>query len=389
MVDPPPSATPLRIVVAPDKFKGTLSADEVAGAMRAGVESVPGAIAVPLAVADGGDGSVDAALRAGWSPLAVAAADWRGTPIETQVAIHQGRAIIEVATICGLGARRPTPGEALTATTVGVGLAIMELVDQGFDDITIALGGSCTTDGGVGMLIALGLGAYGSDGNPLPLGGGALNDLDAVSWATLDERLERVRLTMACDVDNVLTGQRGAAAVFAPQKGADAAAVTILERGLRRAAQVLEAASNSPGASQRPGSGAAGGLAFAGVLVGASMRSGAEVFLTMSDAAEAIAGADLVITGEGCLDQQSLRGKAPGAVAALAQGQGVPVAAIVGTTTLAPPESTAIADPIIALDRIDPHCAWDPDLSLRLIQGAAAQLTRHLHTSTDLQIQDT
>jgi glycerate kinase len=353
--------------------------------MAAAIAEQDPAVAVSrLPVADGGDGSVAAALSAGWRVVSVPASDAWGAQVTAPVARLGARAIVEVASVCGLGSRRPGPSEAAAATTYGVGQVVAALLDDGVEEITLALGGSAATDGGSGMLCALGAGLRDAQQRPLAPGGAALNGLAAVRTAGLHPGLRNVRLVLACDVDTPMVGPDGSAEMFARQKGADEETIRLLSTGLARASDVLEHAFSDRGAALRPGSGAAGGLAWAGLLLGGHLRSGAEVFLDLLGAAEEIRGADLVITGEGRLDMQSLRGKAPVSIARLARTFGVKTVAIVGSNRLpaATDERSLFAD-TIALDRIDPACADDPELTCRLVGHAARTLVRtHLGLST-------
>jgi glycerate kinase len=374
-----------RVVLAPDKFKGTVSARRLVNVMTAAIAEQTPAVAVSqLPVADGGDGSVAAALSAGWKAVSVPASDAWGAPVKAPVARLGGRAIVEVAAVCGLGARRPSPSEAATATTYGVGQTVAALLDDGVEEITLALGGSAATDGGTGLLCALGADLRDAQDRRLAPGGAALTRLATVHTAGLHPGLRNVRLLLACDVDTPMVGADGSAEMFARQKGADDDMIRRLSAGLAHAAGVLENAFHSRGAAQLPGSGAAGGLAWAGLLLGGHLCSGTEVFLDLLGAVEEIRGADLVITGEGSLDVQSLRGKAPVGIARLAQTLGVKTVAIVGSNRLpaAEGERALFAD-VIALDRIDPACVNDPELTCRLVGQAARHLVQtHLDLRT-------
>ncbi|MET7637247.1 glycerate kinase [Streptomyces sp. NPDC005438] len=365
-----------RVVLAPDKFKGTVTAQRLVELMAAAVAESDGRTAVtPLPVADGGDGSVAAALSAGWSAGSVPASDAWGAPLAVPVARRGGRAIVEVAAVCGLGARRPSPVEAATATTYGVGQVVLALLEDGVDDLTLALGGSASTDGGTGMLAALGVRLVAADGRPPAPGGAALVDVTRVTTEELHPAVRGLRLTLACDVDTPMVGPDGSAEMFGRQKGADDATTARLSAGLAHVAPVLERAFAAPGTARSPGGGAAGGLGWAGMLLGGVPRSGAEVFLDLLGAEEAIRGADLVITGEGRLDAQSLRGKAPVAVARLAAAHGVRTVAVVGSDRLTGEDGRPgpFAD-VIALDRMDPACAHDPELTGRLVGRAVHTL---------------
>lgn len=377
-----------RVVLAPDKFKGTVPAARLVEAMESAVaDTSPWVTAAPLPLADGGDGSVASAVLAGWSSVVVRATDAWGAPVHAPVARLDRRAIVEVAAICGLGARRPTPADARKAGTFGVGEAVAALLDDGADDITLALGGSATTDAGTGMLRALGLDLRDGTGRALPPGGAALDRCARVDTSALHPGLARTRLTLACDVDTPMVGADGSAEMFARQKGADDRTIAQLSAALSHCAPLLEDAFCVRGARARPGAGAAGGLAWAGLLLGGRIRSGAEVFLDLLGARDQIRGADLVITGEGRLDEQSLRGKAPVAVAEFAAALGVRTVAIVGSDRLGPQErERAPFTDVVSLDRIDPGCARDPELTRRLVYQATRDLLQtHLRPAAPLR----
>lgn len=369
-----------RIVLAPDKFKGSLSAEQVVAAMAAGCADAgwDAASVTPLAIADGGDGSVAAALRSGWQAVTLPTVDAWGATITSTVATHGDRAILEVADICGMGGARLTPEHALSASSSGVGQVVRALLDRGFADVVVGLGGSATTDGGAGMLTALGVRLLDAAGVPVAPGGGGLAAVAEVDPTGLDPRLADVRLTVACDVDTPMVGVDGSAEVFAPQKGADEDAVAVLASGLARLAAVVEPAFGRPRLHAAAGTGAAGGLAWAGVLLGARVRSGAALFLDMLGARDVLAGADVLITGEGSLDAQSLRGKGPVAVATLAAEFGVPALAVVGTNRLPDTSEPGPFVDVAAIDRIDPRCVDDAELSARLVRAATSELlSRH------------
>lgn len=375
-------ATP-RVVLAPDKFKGTVSAPELVESMLAAVRARSGDVAADcLPIADGGDGSVAAALSRGWTGLVLPTTDATGVPIGAQVAVHGHRAIIEVAEICGLGARRPTAAQAAAASSRGVGVVLRKLVDRGYSDITLALGGSATTDGGSGMLRALGAVMLDARGEPVVDGLDGLLACTTVDVSPLAAATDGLTLTMACDVDTPMVGPDGSAEMFARQKGADDYTVGQMSQALARLASMVEPQIDLVGSSVMPGTGAAGGLAWAGTVLGGQIRSGGDVFLELLDAESVIRGAALVITGEGCLDEQSLRGKAPVAVAAMAARLGVPTIAIVGSNRL-PASADHPFLSVVALDRLDPACATDPAITRTLLERATARvIAAHLPTTT-------
>lgn len=350
-----------RVLVAPDKFKGSLPATEVAARVAAGLARAgSGAQAVPLPVADGGDGTVDAAVSAGYRRVPLEVRGPAGRPVTAAFALHDGTAVIEAAQACGLSLLAPGQLAPLTATTWGVGELVLAAVQMGATRVVLAVGGVATTDGGAGLMQALGARLAGADGTELPPGGAALAGLAALDLTGLSD-LSGVEFQLASDVNNPLLGPSGAAAVYGPQKGATQADVTLLEAGLARWADAAEAACGAA-ARDAPGAGAAGGLGFAaGLFLGARMRPGIDMLLEMLSFGEQLDGARLVITGEGSLDAQSLHGKAPVGVAraAAAHDPPVPVVAVAGVCALSADELReagfaacyAIADDEPDLDR--------------------------------------
>ncbi|UFU02062.1 glycerate kinase [Ruania suaedae] len=341
----------MRILLAPDSFKGSLSAAQVAGHLAAGIHRVdPAAEVVQIPIADGGEGTVAAALAAGYAPVEVKVTGALGAPVAATYARRGSHAVVEMASAAGLDQVPPDAGSARTAGTEGVGELIRHALDHGATEVLLGLGGSATTDGGAGLARALGVGLRDGSGALLARGGAALADLARVDLSGLDPRVSRLRVVLAADVTSPLLGEQGAAAVFGPQKGADAATVADLESGLTRWVEVL-VETGAPRAREiagAGGAGAAGGLGYgAMVLLGATRRSGIEAVLEMVGFAEQLRGADLVITGEGSMDSQSLAGKAPVGVAAAARAAGVPVVAVVGRCTVE--EGTARAHGIDAV----------------------------------------
>jgi len=303
------------VVVAPDKFKGTLTATQVAAHVAAGFARVrPDLAAVQIPVADGGDGTVDAAEAAGYRRVEIGVRGPTGKPVNASFALLDETAVVESAQACGL-ARLPGGELApLTATSRGAGELILAAVRMRAKRIVLGLGGVACTDGGAGLVTALGGRLLDSSGIELPPGGAALATLDRIDVRRLRD-LGGAEVIAATDVDNPLLGPHGAAAVYGPQKGASPQDVALLEQGLARWADVAE---KSFGFDKRdePGAGAAGGLGFAvlGVL-GAGTQPGIELMLDLLSFAGHLPGARLVVTGEGALDEQTLHGKAPAGVA--------------------------------------------------------------------------
>ncbi|MFJ2577719.1 glycerate kinase [Kitasatospora aureofaciens] len=327
------------VVVAPDKFKGTLEGAEVAARIAAGIRrAAPGTEVRELPVADGGEGTLAAALAAGFTRVPAKVAGPTGLPVDAALAVQGDTAVVELAQSSGL-ARLPGGRTApLAAGSYGVGQLIGRAVSLGAKRIVLGLGGSACTDGGAGMVQALGVSLRDADGTELAPGGAALRKLDRIDLGPLADALAGVEIVVACDVDNPLLGPRGATAVYGPQKGADRDDLVILEDGLTRFADKVAEATGRD-VREAPGAGAAGGVGFAALaLLGATMRPGIELLLELLGFDEAVRGARLVVTGEGCLDAQTLHGKAPAGVAAAATRAGVRVAAVAGRLELSESE---------------------------------------------------
>jgi len=324
-----------RVVLAPDKFKGSLTAAEVAAAVAAGlVDVLPQLETILLPVADGGDGTVAAALSAGFDEIIVDAVGPTGEPVRAPYALHADRAVVELAAVVGLTGLPEGRFDSLGSSTYGLGLVIADAIRRGAATIVLGLGGSASTDGGSGMVQALGARLLDADGNDLPPGGGNLTRLARLDLSPLRDTLGDTTVIVASDVDNPLLGPNGAAAVFGPQKGADPDEVQRLEQSLRQWSQLVSEATGRNDA-ERAGAGAAGGAGFAALaLLNAEIRPGIELILDLIDFDRRVVGADLVVTGEGSLDQQSLAGKAPIGVARAAAG--VRVVAVAGRLQLSP-----------------------------------------------------
>ena len=329
----------LRVLVAPDSFGGALDSVAVAAAIGRGWSSVRGGDEVMRRpMADGGEGTLAAvadALGEAAERRTVATTDALGRPIEADwLLLDAGRgAFVEMAAASGLARLTPeerTPDSARRASTRGTGELLRAALDAGVERITIGLGGSATTDGGSGLLRALGVRFLGRDGSDLPDGGAALAGLERIDPSGLDPRLAQAKLTVASDVTNTLAGSRGAAATYGPQKGADPAAVDELDAALAMFGRGIEAATGRL-VADLPGAGAAGGTT-AGLLgfTGAVLRPGVEVVAELVGLAAALEEADLVITGEGRADEQTLQGKTAMGVATLARPRNTPVVLLCG-----------------------------------------------------------
>ncbi|MER7719782.1 glycerate kinase [Streptomyces flaveolus] len=326
-----------RVLVAADKFKGSLTAVEVAERVAAGLRRVvPDVEVEALPVADGGDGTVAAAVAAGFERREVRVAGPLGDEVTAAFALRGDTAVVEMAEASGLQRLPAGVLAPLTASTYGSGELLRAALDAGARTIVFGVGGSATTDGGAGMLSALGARFLRADGEPVAPGGGGLADVASADLSGLDPRLTDVELVLASDVDNPLTGPKGAPAVYGPQKGASPADVETLDAALAHFAKVLEETVGARAAeyAASPGAGAAGGIGYGALLLGARFRAGIEVMLDVLGFAPALERAELVITGEGSLDEQTLHGKAPAGVAAAARAAGKEVVAVCGRLAL-------------------------------------------------------
>lgn len=428
------------MVVASDSFKGSLTSLQVGDAVRLGLLDVaPHAEVVVVPIADGGEGTVAAAVAAGWRAVPVAVHGPTGLSVTATVAVRGGRedlapipvaeqgliprigtaapqrstadtrhrtpdppplqpeatptvALVEMADVCGLGRLPDAVPAPLTASSRGLGEAIRAALDLGAAEVIVGVGGSASTDGGAGMLAALGARLLDAGGVDLPDGGAALARLAHLDLSGLDPRLAHTYIALAADVDSPLLGPTGAAAVFAPQKGATPAEVDLLEAALTHWADVVESHPDVPISTNRSlqgqeggvprvtdwsmggrmaGAGAAGGIGFALMAVlGAHRRSGIDVVLDLVGLDAALSRADLVITGEGSLDAQTLTGKAVRGVATRATAHGIPVVAVCGRRILDDAGLTALG-----LRAAYPLTELEPDVR-RSMEAAAALLRR-------------
>lgn len=382
------SPRPLRVVIAPDSFGGALDSVGVAAAMVSGWSRVrPEDELIHAPMADGGEGTLAAlvdALGERAERRTARVHDPLGREVEAEwLLLDEGKsAFLEMASASGLARLPPderTPDNARLASTRGTGELIREALDAGVEHITIGLGGSATTDGGAGLLAALGLELQNGDGRELADGGASLANLTRAEPDKLDPRLGNVTLTIACDVTNPLIGERGAAATYARQKGADASTIGELDVALHRWGEVIASATGRLVADV-PGAGAAGGTT-AGLLgfTSAAIRPGVEVVAELVGLSERLAEADLVITGEGRADEQTLSGKAALGVASLAP-KGTPVVLLCGA--LGPGVGTLEASGAFAL--VQPIPDHPMDLveamadSQRLLENAAERLARSI-----------
>ena len=325
----------MKVVIAPQAFKGSISALEAAEAMSEGVRRVfPDAETVAVPVADGGDGTLETLVEGSGGEIRSATVTG---PLGDKVTAPWGAlgdgttAVIEMARTSGLALVRPEKRDPLNATTYGLGEAVREALGLGFRRFILGIGGSATNDAGAGMAQALGVRLLDGSGQELPPGGAALARLERIEMSGVDPRVGESHFDVACDVNNPLTGPEGAAAVYGPQKGATPEMVERLDAALLRFEHV---ARRDLGADvgETPGSGAAGGLG-AGIMafLGGSLRPGVDIVLDTVGLDSYLEGADLVITGEGCMDFQTVYNKAPIGVARLAGRRGVPVIGVSGS----------------------------------------------------------
>ncbi len=364
----------MKIVLAPDSFKESMTAAEAVAAMRAGVQAVlPGAECVAVPMADGGEGTVDAVVDALY-----------GQHVEAQVQDALGRtvtarygyiplrqlAVIEMAAASGLELIPRGQRDVLRASTFGVGQLIRSALDHGAEEFLIGLGGSATNDGGAGMLTALGAVFVDADGHPLAPGGAALARLDRIDVSGIDPRLRDARIHIASDVTAPLLGPTGASAVFGPQKGAAAADVRLLESALTRLATVTSA-TLGVAHPDRPGAGAAGGLGFALMeFLGAVSKPGVEEVAETVGLERAVKDADWVFTGEGSVDAQTVMGKTPFGVAQVASRAGARVVIFAGRVA---PDASVLLEH--GVDRLVAITAEGTPIEQALREGAES-LTR-------------
>lgn len=343
----------VKIVLAPDKFKGSLTATRVAEHLARGLRyQLPDADLTIAPIADGGDGTVEAVVRNGFMRVPVTVRGPFGAAVHAEYAIKNAAggsgidgncvAVIELAQASGLIKLPRDPDErpildALGASSIGTGDLILAALDYGADTIVIAVGGSACTDGGSGMVAALGARLVDANDKELELGGGSLVSLKRADFSNLDPRINKTNFILAFDVTSPLLGARGAASSFGPQKGATERTVEILDTGLRRLTHQFGEAlgRHALPSPDTPGAGAAGGVGYAALAVlGAQPRPGIDVVFDLCKIEENLFDADLVITGEGSIDKQTLEGKAPVGVARLARAHGIEVMAVCGRSDL-------------------------------------------------------
>ncbi|MGH7685556.1 MAG: glycerate kinase family protein [Candidatus Dormibacteria bacterium] len=342
-----------RVVCAPNAFKGSLSALDAAAAMALGVADA-GGVSRSVPVADGGDGTLEVLLASDAASRVTrhAVAGPLGATVEARLGwLGDGTAVVEMAEASGLRLLGEGELDPLHATSRGTGELIRAALDAGAARIIVGVGGSGSTDGGAGALQALGARLLDASAQNLAAGGAALRALESIDLSALDARLRAAVVEVAVDVRTPLLGTQGAAALFAPQKGATPADVAVLEAGLARLSEVAMREGVSGDLSVQPGAGAAGGAAFGLALAGARLVPGAELVCDLVGLDAVLGDADLVLTGEGRLDAQTLLGKAPSEVAIRASSAAVRCVAVAATVVDQLPE---LFTGTVSLDRIAP-----------------------------------
>lgn len=327
----------MKIVIAPDSYKESLSATEVAQAIEKGFREIfPEAQFVSVPVADGGEGTVEAMIAATQGRAMTSTVTGPlGDAVEARWGISGdgATAFIEMAAASGLALVPPEQRNPLVTTSYGTGELILRALESGVNNIIIGIGGSATNDGGAGMVQALGAKLCDADGTPIGFGGGSLTSLNHIDISGLDARLQTCSIRVACDVTNPLTGPSGASCIFGPQKGASAEMIIELDRNLAHYAEVIKK-SLRVDVKAVPGSGAAGGMGAALMaFLGAELRSGIEIVTQALNLEEHIHDCTLVVTGEGRIDSQSIHGKVPVGVASVAKKYHKPVIGIAGSLT--------------------------------------------------------
>lgn len=322
----------MKILVAPDSFKGSLSSKEVLKAISEGIRRAIDAEIVGLPIADGGEGTVDALITSlGGKIIDVDVLGPLGNVVKGYFGVlNDGTAVIEMAASSGLNLVPNDMRNPLITTTYGVGQLIKKALDAGCRKFIIGLGGSATNDGGAGMIQALGVKLLDEDGKDIPYGGGNLHKLKKVDISSIDKRVYESSFIVASDVTNPLCGEYGASAVYGPQKGATPEMVEILDRNLKHYSSVIKETLGKD-FSDVPGAGAAGGLGFSLMaFLNAKIRSGIDIVMEASNIDEKVKSCDIVITGEGNSDFQTAYGKAPAGIARIAKKYGKPVVILSG-----------------------------------------------------------
>lgn len=317
----------MKIVIAPDSFKGSASSIEISQWIENGIHSIiPNCETVKIAIGDGGEGSLDAILHAGFTAHSVEVSGPVGNPITANFALKGDTAFIEMAQASGLSQLPGGKKDALLASSFGTGQLILAALDEGVEKIILAIGGTATTDAGAGALQALGARLLDARGEEIPRGGGSLLECVDIDISKIDSRLSDTSIILASDVQNPLLGVNGAARVFSPQKGATSDQVEILEKSLSHFASIV-----GGDYATLPGAGAAGGFGFmAFSFLKAQVQSGIDLILDLIDFDARLVGADYIITGEGRFDSQSIQGKAPWGILQRAEKFSIPTFLVCG-----------------------------------------------------------
>ncbi|NDK91240.1 glycerate kinase [Gordonia desulfuricans] len=359
-----------RVLIAPDKFKGSLTAEQVARALRSGIAyQAPDWTTSICPIADGGDGTVAALVAHGWQQVRATARDALGHPRVVGYARLDDTVVIEQAATVGLGQLPVAGRDPMGASSFGMGELIAHALSQArVSTVVLALGGSASTDGGAGLLQALGARVLDRHGCEVAQGGAALATLHRIDLEPLDQLIGDTRFLVARDVDNPLLGPDGAVRVFAHQKGADLGQQQVLEAGLQHWSRVLgERRPSAPEAVNAPGAGAGGGVGYAAIAaLGAETCRGVDWLLDIIAFDDHVEQADLIVTGEGNLDTQTLFGKAPTGVTKAAAARGVPVVAVAGRCMLTEQQTRAAG-----FDRVYALTDIEPDLDRCMTHGAA------------------
>ena len=366
-----------KVVVASDSFKGCLSSWQVADAVEKGIhDAMPGCDVVKLAVADGGEGSMDALMTTlGGKPVRLMVSDPLGRPVEAEYSwIDGSTAVIEMARASGLTLLAPEERNPLLASTYGTGQLIADALDKGCRRFMICIGGSATNDAGTGMLEALGYRFMDSAGNILKGCGEAFGRISSIDVSNVHPALTESEFIVACDVDSPFCGPDGAAYVYGPQKGASPEMVEQLDRGMRHFARIIFQVTGVD-VTDMPGAGAAGGLGGAlKAFLRAEISRGADMVLDAVHFDDAIKDADLVITGEGRIDSQTLTGKLPYVVARRAALQNIPVVALCGCSEVDSLPVFLSIHPISPVD-MPLSSAMEPDIASMNIMDTVRRIS--------------
>ncbi len=365
----------MNVLLAFDKFKGSATARQLNEAARQALEAIEGVSVSCVPVADGGDGTVDvlaAACQGQWVTVPTMGPLLQRAPVTASYFLcDDGTALIEVAAASGLALLPDDAHDVMHATTLGTGMLMRDAMERGSRNIVLGLGGSATCDAAMGILCALGAEFLDADGHHLYPSGESLEKIAHIETFGIPQTVRDCRFTLLTDVDNPLCGERGSARIYAPQKGASPEQVEQLERGMLHIADLV-----GDDIANRAGCGAAGGIpALMMHLLDCELQPGAPYVLEHNGFAEALDDADLVITGEGRMDSQSLMGKGPGRVIEMALAHGVPVKAVCGVIDAAfDPIAAGLADAVAVSDGLPHDMAMDTDGTLMRVAAAVTRM---------------